>query len=77
MSPRDPHIGAHIRSVADRTEPEARTFASSLLGRCWPGGPGDRTSASALRWVRQWGAARAGLQPPVCGCADGNCAVCN
>jgi hypothetical protein len=77
MSPRDQHIGAHIRSVAGRTERETRTLVSSLLGRCWPGEPGDRTSLAAMRWVRRWGPSRAYLSPPICGCADGSCAVCN
>jgi len=73
----DPEIAAHIESVAARDESDTSRLVSRMLGRCWPGGTGDRTEAGALEWVRRWGPRGAGAVPPVCSCAAGRCRICN
>lgn len=76
-NPLDPHIAAHIESVASRDESGTGRLVSAMLGRCWPGGTGDRTNAAALEWLRRWSPRGAGATPPVCDCAAGRCRVCN
>jgi hypothetical protein len=75
--PGDPDIAAHIESVASADASDTGRLVSAMLGRCWPGGTGDRTEAAALEWVRRWGPRSAGAIPPTCGCALGRCRVCN
>jgi len=47
------------------------------VARLWPGGPADRSESSAREWLRRWAPKRLEAAPPVCGCAHGQCAVCN
>jgi len=75
--PGDPEIAAHIESVSTRDQSDTGRLVSAMLGRCWPGGTGDRTEAGALEWVRRWGPQRAGPIAPACRCAVGRCRVCN
>jgi len=75
--PGDQAIAAHIESVSARAESDTDRLVSAMLGRCWPGGTGDRTEAVALQWVRRWGPRVAGAVPPVCSCLAGRCGVCN
>jgi len=75
--PGDSEIASHIESVASRDRSETGRLVSAMLGRCWPGGTGDRTETGALEWVRRWAPRSAGAIPPACDCAAGRCLVCN
>jgi len=73
----DAGIAAHIESVSSRAAQDTNRLVSTWLGRCWPGGVGDRTESVALEWVRRWGPRRAGPIASGCQCAGGRCGVCN
>ncbi|HLM84631.1 MAG TPA: hypothetical protein VK272_00430 [Solirubrobacteraceae bacterium] len=75
--PGDREIAAHIESVSSRADSDTARLAAAIIGRCWPGGPGDRTESVALEWVRRWGPRRAGPISSACRCAVGRCGVCN
>jgi hypothetical protein len=79
MEPRpgDHAIAAHVESVSARAASDTQRLIGAIFERCWPGGNGDRTEPWAREWVRRWGPRGAGATPPVCGCADGRCRVCN
>ena len=74
---RDPHIEAHITSVAARTEGETDGLVSATVRECWPGGSADRSEPWALEWVRRWGPSRSVARVLKCSCAQGRCALCN
>jgi hypothetical protein len=73
----DDSIRDHIARLAQRDERAGQQLAANVAGRCWPGGPADRTEPAALHWLRRWRPVRAFAALPVCSCAAGRCAVCN
>jgi hypothetical protein len=75
--PSDQAIAAHIESVSARADSDTDRLVSTMLGRCWPGGPGDRTETVARQWLSRWRPRVAGAVPPVCSCPAGRCGVCN
>jgi hypothetical protein len=75
--PGDPEVVTHIESISTRAESDTDRLVLAMLGRCWPGGTGDRTETVAIEWVRRWGPRRAGPIPTACRCAAGRCHVCN
>jgi hypothetical protein len=73
----DLEIAAHIESVSVRAEADTDRLVAAMLGRCWPGGSGDRTESVAREWVKRWGATRVGPAASACRCASGRCEICN
>jgi hypothetical protein len=73
----DDSIHEHIAAVTARDEAATQTLIGRIQRACWPGGSGDRTEPSALRWLERWRPARAAGVVPACSCASGRCVVCN
>jgi len=73
----DRGVPALIEAIAGRGAHESERLAATMLGRCWPGGMGDRSEVAALEWVRRWGPRSAGVMPPACRCAAQSCTICN
>lgn len=69
-------VRAHIESITTRTHRETQRLADALRRREWPG-EGDRSEPGALAWLTRWHASGPIPLTPACGCADGNCLVCN
>jgi len=70
-------LEGHVEAIASRTQVESERLARVLVGSAWPGGHGDRSERGALEWVKRWRPGSGHLEPLVCGCARGRCAVCN
>jgi hypothetical protein len=70
-------VRAHIELIAARTRSESEQLAEALSGRAWPGGADDRTEPGALDWLRLWRPRGPVPAPPLCGCAEGHCLLCN
>lgn len=72
----DDIIRWHIARLAEH-DGRADRRLTEAAGRCWPGGPADRSEPYARHWLRLWRPARAVATLPVCSCAAGHCGVCN
>jgi hypothetical protein len=68
---------AHIAAHGRRTRADHDRLVKTLGGRCWPGGPADRTEPAARGWVRRWRPRPIGAIAIECTCAQGRCALCN
>jgi hypothetical protein len=75
--PAEDAVPGLIRSIAARSDAEARELVRALSRRCWPVGAGDRDEPVAREWLRRWSPRPAALAAPACSCPNGRCAVCN